>query len=77
MLKPILARGELHMISATTADEYRRYFEKEAALERRFRPVPVIEPSVEDAISILRERVALDAGDLAVTYENPDSEVAG
>jgi ATP-dependent Clp protease ATP-binding subunit ClpB len=54
MLKPMLARGELHMIGATTLDEYRRYIEKDAALERRFQPVPVDEPSVEDAISILR-----------------------
>jgi ATP-dependent Clp protease ATP-binding subunit ClpB len=54
MLKPMLARGELHMIGATTMDEYRRYIEKDAALERRFQPVFVGEPSVEDAISILR-----------------------
>ncbi|WP_037360294.1 ATP-dependent chaperone ClpB [Amycolatopsis orientalis] len=54
MLKPMLARGELHMIGATTADEYRKYIEKDAALERRFQPVLVDEPSVEDAISILR-----------------------
>ncbi|HEX3390670.1 MAG TPA: Clp protease N-terminal domain-containing protein, partial [Streptosporangiaceae bacterium] len=54
MLKPMLARGELHMIGATTADEYRRYIEKDAALERRFQPVLIDEPSVEDAISILR-----------------------
>jgi ATP-dependent Clp protease ATP-binding subunit ClpB len=54
MLKPMLARGELHMIGATTLREYRRYIEKDAALERRFQPVLVDEPSVEDAISILR-----------------------
>jgi ATP-dependent Clp protease ATP-binding subunit ClpB len=54
MLKPMLARGELHLIGATTLDEYRRYLEKDAALERRFQPVIVDEPSVEDAISILR-----------------------
>ncbi|HEX8007809.1 MAG TPA: AAA family ATPase, partial [Trebonia sp.] len=54
MLKPMLARGELHMIGATTVDEYRRYIEKDAALERRFQPVLVDEPSEEDAISILR-----------------------
>jgi ATP-dependent Clp protease ATP-binding subunit ClpB len=54
MLKPMLARGELHMIGATTSDEYRRYIEKDAALERRFQPVLVDEPSLEDTISILR-----------------------
>jgi ATP-dependent Clp protease ATP-binding subunit ClpB len=54
MLKPMLARGELHMIGATTIDEYRQKIEKDAALERRFQPVLVDEPSVEDAISILR-----------------------
>src|SRR4051794_8493134 len=54
MLKPMLARGELHMIGATTLDEYRKHIEKDAALERRFQPVLVDEPSVEDAISILR-----------------------
>src|SRR5262245_11421690 len=54
MLKPMLARGELHMIGATTVDEYRRRIEKDAALERRFQPVLVDEPTVEDAISILR-----------------------
>ena len=54
MLKPMLARGELHMIGATTLDEYRKYIEKDAALERRFQPVFVTEPSVEDTISILR-----------------------
>jgi ATP-dependent Clp protease ATP-binding subunit ClpB len=54
MLKPMLARGELHMIGATTVDEYRQRIEKNAALERRFQPVLVDEPSVEDAISILR-----------------------
>jgi ATP-dependent Clp protease ATP-binding subunit ClpB len=54
MLKPMLARGELHMIGATTLEEYRKYVEKDAALERRFQPVYVNEPSVEDTISILR-----------------------
>jgi ATP-dependent Clp protease ATP-binding subunit ClpB len=54
MLKPMLARGELHSIGATTLDEYRKYIEKDAALERRFQPVYVDEPSVEDTISILR-----------------------
>ena len=54
MLKPMLARGELHCIGATTLDEYRQYIEKDAALERRFQPVMIDEPSVEDAISILR-----------------------
>ena len=54
MLKPMLARGELHCIGATTLDEYRRHIEKDAALERRFQPVMVLPPSVEDTISILR-----------------------
>ncbi|MDX1521133.1 MAG: ATP-dependent chaperone ClpB [Anaerolineae bacterium] len=54
MLKPMLARGELHAIGATTLDEYRKYIEKDAALERRFQPVLVDEPTVEDTISILR-----------------------
>ena len=54
MLKPMLARGELHCIGATTLDEYRQYVEKDAALERRFQPVMVDEPTVEDTISILR-----------------------
>ena len=54
LLKPMLARGELHCIGATTLDEYRQYIEKDAALERRFQPVMVNEPSVEDTISILR-----------------------
>ncbi|MCI8666914.1 MAG: ATP-dependent chaperone ClpB [Dorea sp.] len=54
MLKPMLARGELHCIGATTLNEYRQYIEKDAALERRFQPVMVEEPTVEDAISILR-----------------------
>ena len=54
MLKPLLARGELHMIGATTLDEYRQYIEKDAALERRFQQVLVAEPSVEDTITILR-----------------------
>jgi len=54
LLKPMLARGELHMIGATTLDEYRKYIEKDAALERRFQPIVVDQPSVEDTISILR-----------------------
>ena len=54
ILKPLLARGELHLIGATTTNEYRKYVEKDAALERRFQPVYVTEPSVEDTISILR-----------------------
>ena len=54
LLKPMLARGELHMIGATTLDEYRKYIEKDAALERRFQPVFVDQPNVEDTISILR-----------------------
>lgn len=54
ILKPLLARGELHCIGATTLDEYRKYIEKDAALERRFQPIQVSEPSVEDSISILR-----------------------
>ena len=54
MLKPLLARGALHTIGATTLDEYRRYIEKDAALERRFQPVMVTEPTVEDTVSILR-----------------------
>ncbi|HEV2037053.1 MAG TPA: ATP-dependent chaperone ClpB, partial [Candidatus Eremiobacteraceae bacterium] len=54
LLKPMLARGELHTIGATTLDEYRKYIEKDAALERRFQPIMVGEPSVEDTISILR-----------------------
>src|SRR5579872_4745554 len=54
MLKPMLARGELHMVGATTLDEYRKHIEKDAALERRFQPVLVDEPTVEDTISILR-----------------------
>jgi len=54
MLKPMLARGELHAIGATTIDEYRKYIEKDAALERRFQPIMVDEPTVEDTISILR-----------------------
>ena len=65
LLKPMLARGELHMIGATTLDEYRKYIEKDAALERRFQPVLVDQPSVEDAISILRglrERYELHHG---------------
>src|SRR5580700_3539791 len=65
MLKPMLARGELHCIGATTLDEYRKYVEKDAALERRFQPVMVDEPSVEDTVSILRglrERYELHHG---------------
>lgn len=54
LLKPMLARGELHCIGATTLNEYRQYIEKDAALERRFQPVMVDEPTVEDTISILR-----------------------
>ena len=54
MLKPMLARGELHMVGATTLDEYRKHIEKDAALERRFQPVVVDQPTVEDTISILR-----------------------
>ena len=54
MLKPMLARGELHCIGATTVDEYRKYIEKDAALARRFQPVDVEQPDVEDTISILR-----------------------
>jgi ATP-dependent Clp protease ATP-binding subunit ClpB len=65
MLKPMLARGELHCIGATTLDEYRKYVEKDAALERRFQPIMVEEPSVEDTVSILRglrERYELHHG---------------
>ena len=54
LLKPMLARGELHCIGATTLDEYRKYIEKDAALERRFQTVLVDQPTVEDTISILR-----------------------
>ena len=54
LLKPLLARGELHCIGATTLNEYRQYIEKDAALERRFQPVMVSEPTVEDTIAILR-----------------------
>src|SRR5262249_8830822 len=54
LLKPLLARGELHCIGATTLDEYRKYIEKDAALERRFQPGQVEQPTVEDTISILR-----------------------
>src|SRR2546425_9802450 len=54
MLKPALARGELHVVGATTLDEYRKHIEKDAALERRFQPVYVEEPSVEATIAILR-----------------------
>lgn len=65
LLKPMLARGELHCIGATTLDEYRKYIEKDAALERRFQAVLVSEPSMEDTISILRglkERYELHHG---------------
>jgi len=65
LLKPLLARGELHCIGATTLNEYRKYIEKDAALERRFQPILVDEPSVEDTISILRglkERYAIHHG---------------
>ncbi len=65
LLKPMLARGELHCISATTLDEYRKHIEKDAALERRFQPVMVEPPSVEDTVSILRglrERFELHNG---------------
>src|SRR5690242_12360836 len=65
LLKPALARGELHCVGATTLDEYRQYIEKDAALARRFQPVFVSEPSVEDTISILRglkERYELHHG---------------
>ncbi len=65
LLKPLLARGELHLIGATTLDEYRQYIEKDAALERRFQPIFVDQPSVEDTISILRglrERYELHHG---------------
>src|SRR5574340_1267461 len=61
MLKPALARGELHCIGATTLDEYRKYIEKDAALERRFQKVLVDEPSVEDTIAILRGLKERDA----------------
>ena len=54
MLKPALARGELHCVGATTLNEYKKYIEKDAALERRFQPVPIGEPSVEDTVSIFR-----------------------
>ena len=56
LLKPMLARGELHCIGATTLNEYRQYVEKDPALERRFQPVMVNEPTVEDTIAILRGR---------------------
>ena len=54
LLKPMLARGELHCIGATTLDEYHRYLEKDKALARRFQPITINEPSIEDTISILR-----------------------
>src|SRR5207245_3676945 len=66
MLKPMLARGELHTVGATTLDEYRKYIEKDAALERRFQQVLVEQPTVEDTISILRglrERHEMHHGD--------------
>src|SRR5437762_6754988 len=65
MLRPMLARGELHTVGATTLDEYRKYIEKDAALERRFQQVLVDQPTVEDTISILRglkERYELHHG---------------
>jgi ATP-dependent Clp protease ATP-binding subunit ClpA len=62
MLKPALARGELRCVGATTLDEYRKHVEKDAALERRFQPVYVEEPSVEDTIAILRGIFWLFAG---------------
>ena len=71
MLKPMLARGELHCIGATTLDEYRQYIEKDAALARRFQPVMVNEPTVEDTISILRglkERYEVFHGVKTVSY---------
>ncbi len=86
MLKPMRARGELHCIGATTLDEYRQYIEKEAALERRFQPVMVEEPSVEDAISILRglkERYEVfrirseQSGGISVRKTSAAAETAG
>ena len=74
MLKPMLARGELHCIGATTLNEYRQYIEKDAALERRFQPVMVDEPTVEDTISILRgikERYEVFHGCLLYTSPSP------
>ena len=71
MLKPMLARGELHAIGATTVDEYRKYIEKDAALERRFQPIQINEPSVEDTISILRglrERYEVHHGAVSYTH---------
>ena len=70
MLKPLLARGELHTIGATTLDEYRKYIEKDAALERRFQPVLVAEPTVEDTISVLR-------GPARAVRDPPRREVQG
>ncbi len=73
LLKPMLARGELHCIGATTLDEYRKYIEKDAALERRFQPVMVDEPTVEDTISILRglkERYEIFHG-VRITRQRP------
>src|SRR5439155_672817 len=69
MLKPMLARGELRTVGATTIDEYRKYIEKDAALERRFQPVLVNEPTVEDTIAILRG--------LKERYEKLEKEIAG
>ena len=71
MLKPALARGELHAIGATTLDEYRKYVEKDAALERRFQPVLVGEPTVEDTIAILRglkEKYEIHHGAISYTH---------
>ena len=70
LLKPALARGELHTIGATTIDEYRRYIEKDAALERRFQPVMVSEPSVEDTIEILRGLIEVYETHHDVTYSD-------
>ena len=84
LLKPMLARGELHCIGATTLDEYRKYIEKDPALERRFQPVLVDEPTVEDAISILRglkERFEVHHGvrisDSAIVEQAPYSPKNG
>ncbi|NMD55156.1 MULTISPECIES: ATP-dependent Clp protease ATP-binding subunit [Tsukamurella] len=70
MLKPALARGELHAIGATTIDEYRKYIEKDAALERRFQPVMVSEPSVDDTIEILRGLIDVYEEHHQVRYED-------
>lgn len=66
MLKPALARGTLHCCGATTINEYRKNIEKDPALARRFQPILVGEPTVEDTISILRGRTALNLSDLVV-----------